>query len=404
MFPISIFTPLSVDPLSLFFIAVILLVSVPAAVHSAGYLRGEYPGKKITLAWVLLLAFVASMVLVVTASNALFFLIVWEIMSLVSYAFVVFDTEHERSIKAGLIYIVMTHIGTALITAAFLVLYSHAGSFDFTAMKAAARTLPAPTRDLLFFLFLAGFGTKAGVVPLHVWLPYAHPQAPSHVSALMSGVMIKTAVYGIIRFIIGVLGVDAWWWGNVVLLVGSASCLIGVIYALIERDLKRLLAYSSVENVGIIMLGVGASMVFMGTGMPVLALLALSAGLYHTVNHAIFKSLLFLGTGNILRSTGLRDTEKMGGLARTMPWTAGTFLVGALAISAIPPFNGFAGSSGGHRSAGGRLPRRGAGGSRRSWRGPRGSARNGPRSAGSRASRSRRRSRPVTGRSATARP
>lgn len=341
MDPAQLFTPLLADPLSLFFSAVIVLVSLPAAVHSLGYLKGEYPPKKIAAAWALFAAFVLSMLFVVTASNALFFLVAWEIMSLVSYAFVVFDTERERSVRAGLIYMVMTHVGTALITAAFLILYAHAGSFDLAAMKAAARDLPSQTRNLLFFLFLAGFGTKAGIVPLHVWLPYAHPQAPSHVSALMSGVMIKTAIYGIIRFIIGVLGVEAWWWGNVVLAVASVSCLIGVIYALMEHDLKRLLAYHSVENIGIILLGVGASMVFMGTGMPVLALLALSAGLYHTVNHAIFKSLLFLGAGNILKSTGLRDMEKMGGLARTMPWTAGTFLAGALAISAMPPFNGF---------------------------------------------------------------
>jgi hydrogenase-4 component B len=341
MYQIIIGAPLLLDPLSLLFIGLILLVSLPAAVHSIGYLRHEYPAPKIALAWGLLIAFVLSMLCVVTASNALLFLVAWEMMSLFSYFLVVFDSENEKSVKAGMIYIVMTHVGTAFITAAFLLLYRHAGSFDFAAMKAACGTLSSHDKNILFFLFLAGFGTKAGIVPLHVWLPYAHPQAPSPVSAIMSGVMIKTAVYGIVRCIIGIVGVDAWWWGNVVLVLASASCLIGVIYALMEHDIKRLLAYHSVENIGILLLGVGASMVFFKSGLPVLGVFALAAGLYHTLNHAIFKSLLFLCAGNIYTATGTRDIEKLGGLITRMPWTAAAFLAGSLAISALPPFNGF---------------------------------------------------------------
>lgn len=335
------FIPLMPDYLSLFFTGIILLVSIPAAVHAVGYFRGHYPVNRIRLAFTLLISFILLMIAVVTATNALVFLIVWELMSLVSYFLVVFDCEENRSVRAGLIYIVMTHIGTAFITAAFLIIYSHAGSFEFSAFKAACLALPSPTKNLLFFLFFIGFGTKAGMIPLHIWLPYAHPQAPSPVSAIMSGVMIKTAIYGMIRFIICVLGVDAWWWGNVILVIASVSCLGGVIYALMEHDIKKLLAYHSVENIGIILLGVGACMIFMKKGMPIPAVLALTAGLYHTLNHAIFKSLLFLGAGNVYKATGLRNIEKMGGLIKTMPWTAATFLFGAMAISALPPLNGF---------------------------------------------------------------
>jgi hydrogenase-4 component B len=338
--PVSFFS-YAADPLSLFFVGIILLVAVPAAVHSIGYLRGEYAPGKIAFGWALLAGFVASMIAVVTAANALLFLVAWEAMSLISYFLVVFDTEDAKSVKAGTVYIVMTHVGTAFITAAFLVLYRYSGSFEFAAFRTACATLPAQTKNILFLLFLVGFGTKAGVIPLHVWLPYAHPQAPSHISAVMSGVMIKTAIYGIIRFIIVILGVDAWWWGNLILVLGAVSCLAGVIYALMEHDIKRLLAYHSVENIGIILLGIGASMVCMKTGQPVLAVLALAAGLYHTLNHAVFKSLLFLCAGNVFKATEHRNIEEMGGLIKRMPWTAAAFLVGSLAISAMPPFNGF---------------------------------------------------------------
>ena len=329
------------DPLSVFFLAVIGLVSLPSAVYSIGYLAGHYSAKKIVYAWALFIAFVISMVLVTTVSNALVFIIVWEVMSLVSYFLVIFDNEREKAVQAGMIYIVMTHIGTAFIISAILIMYKYAGSFDFSSLKAACIYMPGRVKDIVFLLFLIGFGTKAGIVPLHIWLPYAHPQAPSHISAMMSGVMIKTAVYGIIRFVIVMLGINASWWGILILVIASISCLVGVIYALMEHDIKKLLAYHSVENIGIILLGVGLSMMFIKLNMPLLAVFAMMAGLYHLINHAIFKGLLFLCAGSIYKATGKHDIEKLGGLIKTMPWTAAAFLIGSMAISALPPLNGF---------------------------------------------------------------
>jgi hydrogenase-4 component B len=329
------------DPLSLFFLFVILAVSLPSAVYSCGYLKGEYSPAKIALAWILLVAFVLSMALVVTVRNVFLFLVAWEIMSLVSYFLVIFDSAHERPVQAGMIYIVMTHVGTAFLLAAFLLMYKHAGSFDFIAIKNACQTMPGQTKNIVFFLLLIGFGTKAGIVPLHIWLPYAHPQAPSHISSIMSGVMIKTAIYGLIRFIIFLLGVDSSWWGVLLVVLAVITCLVGIIYALMERDIKKLLAYSSVENIGIILLGVGLAIFFLGMKMPYLAVFSLIAGLYHLVNHAIFKGLLFLCAGSVYKATGTRNMEKLGGLIKKMPQTAFCFLLGAMAISALPPLNGF---------------------------------------------------------------
>ena len=329
------------DPLALFFLLVIAIVSLPSAVYSFGYLKGEYSPRKIILCWLLLVAFVLSMAAVVTVGNVLIFLIAWEIMSLVSYFLVVFDTTHEKSIQAGAIYIIMTHIGTAFLVAAFMIMYQYARSFDFFTIKNACQTMPHQTRNIVFLLLLAGFGTKAGIVPLHIWLPYAHPQAPSHISSIMSGVMIKTAIYGIIRFVIFILGVNSSWWGILILVLAVVSCLVGVIYALMEHDIKRLLAYHSVENIGIILLGVGLAMFFISAHLPYLAVFSLIAGLYHLVNHAIFKGLLFLCSGSVYKATGTRDIEKLGGLIKKMPQTTVYFLVGAMAISALPPLNGF---------------------------------------------------------------
>ena len=329
------------DPLSLFFLFVIFIISLPSAVYSLGYLKGGYSSAKITLAWFLLLIFVLSMAFVVTVSNVLVFLVFWEIMSLVSYFLVVFDTKHEKSIQAGMIYIIMTHIGTAFLIAAFMMLYKYAGSFDFNAIKSACQIMPGQTKNIIFLLLLAGFGTKAGIVPLHIWLPYAHPQAPSHISSIMSGVMIKTAIYGIIRFVIYILGVQSSWWGILLLVLAGITCLVGIIYALMVRDIKRLLAYSSVENIGIILLGVGLAMFFQSMNMPYLAILSMTAGLYHLINHAIFKGLLFLCAGSVYKATGTRDIEKLGGLIKKMPQTAVYFLIGAMGISALPPLNGF---------------------------------------------------------------
>lgn len=329
------------DPLSFFFTMVIAIVAIPCAIYSVGYLKAHYAPKKIAYNWVLFILFIASMAAVVIAGNALFFLIVWELMSLVSYFLVIFDQENERSISAGTLYLVMTHIGTAFITAAIVILYAHAGSFDFAQLKAASHSLSASTRHIVFVFFLIGFGTKAGIVPLHLWLPAAHPQAPSHISSLMSGVMIKMAVYGLLRFVVMILGVDSLWWGAAILVLAAVSALTGIIYALMENDLKKVLAYSSVENMGIILFGVGLAFMCFKMNLAPLGVISLAAALYHLINHAIFKGLLFLAAGSVYNATGTRDMEKLGGLIKTMPYTALFFLIGAMSISALPPLNGF---------------------------------------------------------------
>ena len=263
-------------------------------------------------------------------------------MSLVSYFLVVTEHENPDVRYAGLFYFIMAHVGTAFVTLAFLIFFQGAGSFSFDAFRHPERPLSEGMRTFAFLAALIGFGTKAGIVPLHVWLPYAHPAAPSHISALMSGVMIKTAIYALIRLYFDFLGGSfPWWWGFTVLLVGAVSALLGVMYALMEHDLKSLLAFHSVENIGIILLGIGAGMIFHTYGQEEFAALGLLAGLYHTINHAMFKALLFLGAGALLSATHTRNMEEYGGLLRRMPWTGLFFLVGAVSISALPPTNGF---------------------------------------------------------------
>jgi len=329
------------DPLALFFLGVIALVSLPSFLFSAGYLRMQFSRRRSFLAMGLTILFVLSMAAVVASANLILFLFAWEFMSLVSYFLVVFEHEHEASVKAGMIYLVMTHVGTAFLLAAFLLMHAQTGTWDFAGIRAAAPAFSPVLKNILFGLLLAGFGTKAGIVPVHIWLPYAHPQAPAPVSSIMSGAMIKVAIYGILRFIVGMLGVPEAWWGGAILVAAGISCLAGVIYALMEHDIKKLLAYHSVENIGIILLGIGAGMIFWRWGWGVLACAAFAAGLYHTVNHAVFKGLLFLCSGSIHVATGTRDIEKMGGLMKRMPQTAASFLVGAMAISALPPLSGF---------------------------------------------------------------
>ena len=330
------------DPLAAFFVLLISLCGATVSVYALGYVRELYGRYSIGALGSLFNAFLLSMTLVVLADDGFFFLLVWELMSLSSYFLVV--TEHDKAEvrHAGFFYLIMTHVGTAFILLMFLVFFREAGSFSFEAFRHSAYPLPEDIRTLAFLTALIGFGAKAGIVPLHVWLPYAHPAAPSHVSSLLSGVMIKTAIYGIVRVYFDFLGGEfPWWWGFVVLTLGAASALLGVMYALMEHDLKSLLAYSSVENIGIILLGIGAGMIFQSYGLESLAALGLLAGLYHTINHAVFKGLLFLGAGALLSATHTRNMEEYGGLIRKMPWTALFFLIGAVSISALPPSNGF---------------------------------------------------------------
>src|SRR5574337_1114833 len=331
-----------IDPLAAFFLLTISLAGLAASIYALGYVRHFDGRASVSTIGSLFNGFLCSMTLVVLADNGFFFLIAWELMSLLSYFLVV--TEHEKTEVryAGLFYLIMTHVGTAFIIVAFLILFQGAGSFSFEIFRHPNQSLPEGMRTLAFLMALIGFGTKAGIVPLHVWLPYAHPAAPSHISALMSGVMIKTAIYALIRVYFDFLGGSfPWWWGFTVLFLGATSALLGVMYALMEHDLKRLLAFHSVENIGIILLGIGSGMIFHSYGLKELAALGLLAGLYHTINHAMFKALLFLGAGSLLYATHARNIEEYGGLLRRMPWTGACFLVGAVSISALPPTNGF---------------------------------------------------------------
>src|SRR5215471_8617652 len=235
----------------------------------------------------------------------------------------------------------MSHIGTGCLILGFLVLFQASGEYGFDSFRSLGNKLSPGQRDVAFLLFLFGFGVKAGIVPVHIWLPEAHPVAPSNISALLSGVLIKTGIYGLTRVLFDFLGTPPNWWGVTVLTIGTVSAVLGVLYALMQHNLKRLLAYHSIENIGIILMGLGASLMFLHTHHSVLAALALVAGLYHTINHAIFKALLFLGAGAVLHSTHTRNMEEMGGLIKCMPKTAFFFLIGAVAISALPPLNGF---------------------------------------------------------------
>ncbi len=325
------------DALSGFFVLVIAVLSISVFIYSIGYTASM---KNKGLMGLFLNLFILSMYGVILSQNIVTFLILWETMSVLSYFLVTFERD-ERSAKAGLVYAVMTHIGTAFIILLFMLLYHFSGSMSFSSIKALCRNMPRDLKNLVFIFSIIGFGTKAGIIPFHTWLPRAHPAAPSNISSLMSGVMIKTGIYGLVRVGMDMLGDGPEWWGITVLVIGAISSVLGVMYALMEHDLKRLLAYHSVENIGIILLGIGASMLFKTFGLYNLASVALIAGLYHVLNHAVFKGLLFLGAGSVLHSIHTKDMEKMGGLIKLMPYTGLFFLIGSVSICALPPFNGF---------------------------------------------------------------
>jgi hydrogenase-4 component B len=330
-----------VDRLSAFFILVISISVFAVSIYSTGYVR-EYFGKKnIGYLGFLYNIFILSMIFVSSADNAVMFLIVWELMSVVSYFLVVYEHEKPETRKAGFIYIVMTHIGTGFIMLSFLIFVGTSASYSFGTFAEAGKTMTPLLKDLAFIFALIGFGTKAGIFPLHIWLPYAHPEAPSNVSALMSGVMIKIAIFMLIRVFFDFLGASQPWWGYVVLILGTISAILGILYAVVESDIKRMLAFSSIENIGIILIGIGASMIFLASGKPVLASIAAIAALYHLLNHSIFKGLLFMGAGSILYSTHTKNIEELGGLIKKMPKSAILILIGVLSICALPPFSGF---------------------------------------------------------------
>jgi hydrogenase-4 component B len=327
---------LRLDALSAFFLVVIDLGAMSASLFALGYGQHETaPGRVLPF----YPAFLAAMTLVLVADDAYTFLLSWEFMSLTSWALVMAHHRVPENVRAGYIYLVMASFGTMALLLAFGLLAGPDGLYAFAQMRAAHPS--AVLGALALVLALIGAGSKAGLVPLHVWLPLAHPAAPSHVSALMSGVMTKVAVYGYIRIVFDLAGGPAWWWSIVVLALAGATTVMGVLYALMQHDLKRLLAYHTVENIGIIFIGLGLALAFKAHGMLFAAALAFTAALLHVFNHSLFKSLLFFGAGAVLTATGERDMEHLGGLIHRMPKTAFLVLIGCAAISALPPLNGF---------------------------------------------------------------
>jgi formate hydrogenlyase subunit 3/multisubunit Na+/H+ antiporter MnhD subunit len=313
--------------------------STGVSLHAAGYFQrgGEGDIRLICLQYHV---FLAAMVLVLLADDGYAFMVAWETMALASYFLVTTDHRHAEIRSAGLLYLVVAHVGAVAILLCFGVLQLGAWDYTFAAMRENA--LSPEWAGVAFLLALFGFGAKAGFLPVHVWLPEAHPAAPSPVSALMSGVMLKTAVYGLLRVSFDLLQMQTWWWGVAALALGLLSAFYGVVFAAVQTDMKRLLAWSSIENLGIVLAGVGLALTFHAYRMNLLAAFALAATLYHCLNHALFKSLLFLATGSVMHATRQRSLGKLGGLIRRMPWVAGLALIGTLAIAGLPPLNGFA--------------------------------------------------------------
>ena len=326
------------DPLAAVFLALIGLAAPGVSLYSAGYFRegeGTAPGLQCLQYHV----FLASMAMVVLADDAFAFMVAWETMALSSYFLVTTQHRVPEIRSAGFLYLLLAHVGAIGLLLCFGVLQGGSWQFTFDAMRNAS--LSPAWASVAFALALFGFGAKAGLVPMHVWLPEAHPAAPSPVSALMSGVMLKTAVYGFVRVSFDLLSDTQWTWGAAVLAIGALTGLFGAVFAAVQTDMKRLLAYSSIENIGIIFSGLGLALLYRGMDMGALSALALAAALYHCLNHAHFKSLLFLATGSVLHATGQRSLGKLGGLIHRMPWVAGLALVGTLAMAGLPPLNGF---------------------------------------------------------------
>jgi formate hydrogenlyase subunit 3/multisubunit Na+/H+ antiporter MnhD subunit len=329
-------TRLGLDALSAAFAVILNVTSAIVSFGAIGYGAHAREPERVLPFYP---AFVAGMNLVVLAQDAFSFLVGWEFMSLASWALVVSEDKSESNRRAGFVYVIMAAGGALTLLFAFGLLAGADGGYGFAEMRQFA---PFGSAAIVLTLALIGAGSKAGLVPLHAWLPLAHPAAPSHVSALMSGVMTKVAVYGFVRLVFDLAGPPSWWWSVPVLVIAAITTLLGVLYALMEHDLKRLLAYHTVENIGIIFVGLGLALAFEASAMGAAAALALTAAVFHVFNHSLFKSLLFLGSGAILNATGERDMEHLGGLIHRMPTTAVAFLVGCIAISALPPFNGFA--------------------------------------------------------------
>jgi len=324
------------DVLSAFFLAIVNLGGAAASSYALGYGAHEkHPSRVLPF----FPAFLAGMNLVAMAGDAFSFLVAWEFMSLTSWALVLAHHEDAENRRAAFIYLIMASFGTLALLMAYGLLASSAGDYSFDAIRAGERE--AWKSGLVLALTLLGAGSKAGLAPLHIWLPLAHPAAPSHVSALMSGVMTKVAVYGFVRIVFDLLGAPAFWWGIPLLALGAVTAVLGILFAMIQSDLKKLLAYSTIENIGVIFIALGLALAFKANGMALPAALAFTAALFHAFNHSLFKSVLFFGAGAVQTATGERDIERLGGLIHVMPRTAFVLLGASIAISALPPFNGF---------------------------------------------------------------
>ncbi len=329
------------DRVSAFFLLIAAIVILASSVFSAAYMKrfaGHYSLGAFN-AWYLVLC--ASIAWILIENDVFGFLLSWEAMSISSYLLVNFEHRRRETSRAGYLMLAMSEAGFIAVTVALLILANGAGSWQFSDLRIGAAALSPFVRWTVFLLTFFGFGVKAGLVPVNAWLPRAHPAAPANVSAILSGVILNLGLYGIIRFDFQIAPVKTIGGGPVILLTGTVSALVGILYATTEADLKGVLAHSSIENIGIVTLGLGAGVIFAAAGQPIFSGMAMIAAFYHMLNHSIYKALLFLGAGSVDEHAGTRDLDRLGGLMRLMPWTAGAFLVGALAISAVPPFNGF---------------------------------------------------------------
>jgi hydrogenase-4 component B len=337
------FGPLLIHPdtLSAFFLVVIGLVSAPVALYSIGYLQAFVGHRDLRLFGALLNLLLLSLIVIVVAADGVLLLMAWEAMAWLSYLLVNYEHQDPQVTRAGYRMLMVSELGTIGIISALLLLFGPTGHLDFAALRAGAAARTPAVRNVVFLAALFGFGAKAGLLPLQLWLPEAHPAAPSNVSSLLSAVIVKLGIYGIARFTLDLLGVGPGWWGLVVVELGVLTAITGILYALLQADLKRVLAYSSIENVGLIFVGLGMAMLFRSWALPALGAIAAIAAFYHVLNHAVYKGLLFLGAGAVDRATGTRRLDHLGGLVHRMPWTAFLFLIGALAIAGVPPLNGY---------------------------------------------------------------
>lgn len=330
------------DWLSIYFVLIVILIFIPVAIYTKGYIIEYKKHYSIKYMLLLIILFVASMIGVILAENGMVFLVFWEIMSSSSFFLVIYEYLHKENLKSGIFYFIMTHISGLFLMVMFAFLFKYTGSFDFKEIARLSMNFSPEQKYIVFVLALFGFGAKMGIVPLHAWLPKAHPAAPSNVSALMSGVMLKVAIYGFIRISFVFLINTPLYCGVIVLIIGTITAIFSILNGLLQNNIKKLLAYSSAENIGLIFAALGLSMILINYNLKLLAALALTAALLHSLNHAIFKSLLFLNAGSVLYATGTKNMDELGGLNKKMQFTSICTFIGTCAISAVPPFNGFA--------------------------------------------------------------